>query len=67
MSNARYPAFFANDSLRRIGSVVYDTRLHRVAYLLPPDSLVGRPKPEVTSRWLSLDPLAAKYPSISSA
>jgi hypothetical protein len=65
LSNGRYPEFFDNDSLRRIGSVVYDTRLHRVAYLLPPDSLVGRPKPEVTSRWLSLDPLAAKYPGIS--
>ena len=57
LSNGRYPEFFANDSLRRIGSVVYNTRLRRIAYLLPGDSLVGRPRPEVTSRWFSPDPL----------
>ena len=61
LSNGRYPEFFANDSLRRIGSVVYNTRLRHIAYLLPGDSLVGRPRPEVTSRWFSPDPLAKKY------
>lgn len=65
LSNGRYPEFFRNDSLRRIGSVVYNTRLRRIAYLLPGDSLVGRAKPEVTSRWFSPDPLAEKYLSIS--
>lgn len=65
LSRGRYPEFFANDSLRRIGSVVYNTRLRRIAYLLPGDSLVGRAKPEVTSRWFSPDPLAAKFMSIS--
>lgn len=65
LSGGRYPEFFANDSLRRIGSVVYNTRLRRIAYLLPGDSLVGRAKPEVTSRWFSPDPLAAKLMSIS--
>jgi len=58
LSNGRYSEFFTNDSLRRIGSVIYNTRLRRIAYLLPPDSLVGRVKPEVTSRWFSPDPLA---------
>lgn len=61
LSNGRYPEFFHNDSLRRIGSVVYNTRLHQIAYLLPADSLVGRARPEVTSRWFSPDPLAEKY------
>ena len=61
LSNGRFQEFFTNDSLRRIGSVVYDTRLHRVAYLLPPDSLVGHAKPDITSRWISPDPLAEKY------
>lgn len=65
LSNGRYPEFFTNDSLRRIGSVIYNTRLRRIAYLLPPDSLVGRVKPEVTSRWFSPDPLAEKYLFIS--
>ena len=61
LSNGRYPEFFHNDSLRRIGSVVYNTRLRRIAYLLPGDSLMGRARPEVTSRWFSPDPLAEKY------
>lgn len=60
LSNGRFQEFFTNDSLRRIGSVVYDTRLHRVAYLLPPDSLIGHAKPDVTSRWISPDPLSEK-------
>ncbi len=61
LSNGRFQEFFTNDSLRRIGSVVYDTRLRRIAYLLPPDSLVGHAKPDITSRWMSPDPLAEKY------
>lgn len=61
LSNGRFQEFFTNDSLRRIGSAVYDTRLHRVAYLLPPDSLVGHAKAEITSRWISPDPLAEKF------
>jgi len=61
LSNGQYQEFFTNDSLRRIGSVVYDTRLKRVAYLLPPDSLVGHAKAEITSRWMSPDPLAHKF------
>jgi hypothetical protein len=65
LSNGRFPEFFTNDSLRRIGSVVYDTRLRRVAYLLPPDSLVGHAKPDITSRWISPDPLAEKDNFIS--
>ena len=54
-----------NDSLRRIGSVVYDTRRERVVSLLPPDSLVGRARAEVTARWLAVDPLAEKDAHIS--
>ncbi|SHJ85233.1 RHS repeat-associated core domain-containing protein [Hymenobacter daecheongensis DSM 21074] len=65
LSNGRFQEFFTNDSLRRIGSVVYDTRLRRVAYLLPPDSLVGHAKPDITSRWMSPDPLAEKFMYIS--
>lgn len=61
LSNGRFEEFFTNDSLRRIGSVVYNTRLRRVAYLLPPDSLVGHAKPDITSRWVSPDPLAEKF------
>ena len=48
-----------------IGSVVYDTRRERVVSLLPPDSLVGRARAEVTARWLAVDPLAEKDAHIS--
>ncbi len=65
LSNGRFQEFFTNDSLRRIGSVVYDTRLRRVAYLLPPDSLVGHAKPDITSRWMSPDALAEKFMYVS--
>jgi len=65
LTNGRYPEFFDNDSLRRIGTVVYDTRLERVAYLLPPDSLVGRLESDITARWISVDPLAEKDAHIS--
>jgi hypothetical protein len=65
LSNGRYPEFFPNDSLRRIGTVVYNTRLKQVASLLPGDSLVGRMKSEVTSHWLTIDPLAEKFAHIS--
>ncbi|MBD2770407.1 hypothetical protein IC235_21180 [Hymenobacter sp. BT664] len=65
LSNGRFQEFFTNDSLRRIGSVVYDTHLHRVAYLLPPDSLMGHAKPDITSRWMSPDPLAEKFMYVS--
>jgi hypothetical protein len=65
LSNGRYPEFFPNDSLRRVGSVVYNRRLHRIAYLLPPDSLLGRTKSEVTSRWWAVDPHAENYVNIT--
>lgn len=65
LSNGRYPEFFPNDSLRRVGSVVYNRRLHRIAYLLPPDSLLGRAKSEVTSRWWVVDPHAENYANIT--
>lgn len=65
LSNGRYPEFFDNDSLRRIGTVVYDTRLERVAYLLPPDSLVGRLESDITARWMAVDPLAEEDAHIS--
>ncbi len=65
LSNGRFQEFFTNDSLRRIGSVVYDTRLRRIAYLLPPDSLIGHAKPDITSRWMSPDALSEKFMYVS--
>ena len=61
LTAGRYPEFFAHDSLRRIGSVVYDTRRQRIAALLPTDSVAARIGNDVPTRWLSVDPLAHKF------
>jgi hypothetical protein len=65
LTHGRFPEYFDNDSLRRIGSVVYDTRLGRVAYLLPPDSLLGRLESDVSARFVTVDPLAEEDAHIS--
>ena len=65
LTAGRYPEFFAHDSLRRIGSVVYDTRRQRIAALLPTDSVAARIGNDVPTRWLSVDPLAHKFAGIS--
>ena len=53
-----------NDSLRKVGSVVYNRRLRKIARLLPLDTLRYH-TPDITGQWLSLDPFAEKYPEVS--
>ena len=65
LTYGRFPEYFDNDSLRRIGSVVYDTRLGRVAYLLPSDSLLGRLESDISARFVTVDPLAEEDAHIS--
>jgi len=67
LSDGKYQEFFFNDTLRRVGSVMFNTITGKIAYFIDEDSLsaedVGRSS--LVSRWLSQDPLAAKYPSMS--
>lgn len=67
LSNGKYQETFANDTLLRIGSVMYNQFTGEVVSVILNDTLYGEYnlRPEVASRWLSPDPLAAKYPNWS--
>jgi hypothetical protein len=63
LSNGKYHESFPNDTLVRIGSVLYNQFTHEVIAVVTQDTLYGEfdLKPEVLSRWLSPDPLAEKF------
>jgi hypothetical protein len=63
LSNGKYQESFPNDTLVRIGSVLYNQFTHEVIAVVTQDTLYGEfdLKPEVVSRWLSPDPLAEKF------
>jgi len=67
LSDGRYPEIFENDTLRIIGSIVFNTRSNKIEYFIEQDTTYSEStlKPEVVSRWLSIDPLAKKYPFFS--
>jgi hypothetical protein len=64
LSNGRYEEFFDQDSIERIGSLLYNVNSEKVIGFVD-DAADKTLKPEIISRWLSIDPLASKYPSIS--
>lgn len=67
LSKGQYPEVHLNDSLQRIGSVVVNMNTGKIYKLLPVDSVYStfEISPTVTTRWYSVDPLAAKYPDLS--
>src|SRR5665213_786217 len=68
LSNGRYVEYFTNDTLRRIGSVMFNTVTNKVEYFIPQDDIAWRAeldRAKEASRWLSVDPLASKYPDMS--
>jgi RHS repeat-associated protein len=67
MSNGKYQETFPNDSIMRIGSVMYNRNTGEVVSTVEHDTLYGEYdlKPEVVSRWLSTDPLGNKFPNWS--
>jgi hypothetical protein len=59
---------FPNDTLVRIGTVIFNTITNQVVDLVVLDSTNAndlRRQPYITSRWMSPDPLAEKYYEIS--
>ena len=60
LSNGKYNENFPNDSIMRIGSVLYNRNTGELVSVIPPDTL-GQPRTDVPSRWLSIDPLAHKF------
>jgi RHS repeat-associated protein len=63
LSDGKFQEFFPNDTLVPIGSVMYNTVTGQVVAFLTRDTLYAEYnlEPEVVSRWLSPDPLAAKF------
>ncbi len=65
LSNGRYNEFFSNDEIVQIGSVYLNTKTNQVVAFIEEDSDKATYLAEFSSRWLSIDPLAAKYPQVS--
>lgn len=68
LSNGRYIEHVQNDTLRQIGSVVMNTVTKKIEFIILEDELekikIARRDKEV-SRFMSVDPLASKYPFYS--
>lgn len=65
LSNGRYNEFFSNDEIVQIGTVLLNTRDNQVVAFIEEDTAKVRYLSELSTRWLSPDPLAAKYPQVS--
>jgi hypothetical protein len=65
LSKGRYKETFTNDEVVQIGTVLLNTKTQKIIKFLEEDTTVYAYKAEFTSRWLSPDPLAEKYPELS--
>ena len=65
LSNGRYLEFMNNDTLRQIGSVMFNTVRNEIEFIIPKDDLekikIAERDREV-SRFMSLDPLKSSFP-----
>lgn len=64
LSNGRYIEHVENDTLRQIGSVMFNMNTNKIEYFIPEDDLekvrIANRDREV-SRFMAVDPLSAKY------
>lgn len=67
LSKGKFIEFFPNDSLVQIGSVILDSRTNLIISFVVYDTTYSEAtlEPEVSSRFLQPDPLAAKFPNVS--
>ena len=65
LSKGRYKETFINENVMQIGTVLIDTRTYKVVKFLEEDATEVSYKAENTSRFLTMDPLAEKYPQQS--
>jgi hypothetical protein len=67
ISNGKFQEVFYYDSIVRVGSVVLNIKQRKISHFISRDTipLEATLEPEVVSRWLSPDPLAAKYPYLT--
>ncbi|MCC6448631.1 MAG: hypothetical protein IT215_08085 [Chitinophagaceae bacterium] len=68
LSNGRYIEYFTYDTLRQIGSVMFNTKTHKVQYFIAQDDSVKQKvarRAKEASRFMSPDPLARQFPFYS--
>ena len=65
LSDGRYKEFFNNDEVVQIGTVLLNTKTNKVVAFVEEDTAKTSYLAEFSSRWLSIDPLARKYPQFS--
>ena len=65
LSNGHYNEFFNNDEVVQIGTVLLNTQTNQIIAFVNEDTAKTRYLSQLPSRWMSPDPLAAKYPQIS--
>jgi hypothetical protein len=65
LSKGRYKEIFTNDGVLQIGTVTLDTRTNKIVQFLDEDTTKLAYKAENASRFLTIDPLAEKYPWLS--
>ena len=63
LSHGKYEEFFRNDTLMQVGTVILNTITGQVVAFVETDTLYSESsaQPQITSRWLSPDPLAEKF------
>jgi len=65
LSEGKYKEFFNNDQVVQIGTGLLNTKTNKVVAFVEEDTVKTSYLAEFSSRWLSVDPLAAKYSQFS--
>ena len=65
LSKGKYQEVFKNEEIVQIGTVLINTKTNKVIQLLEVDTAKINYTAELSSRFLTIDPLAEKYPWIS--
>jgi hypothetical protein len=65
LSKGKYEEIFTNNEVVQIGTVLINTKTNKVVKFLEADTTKQGYKAETSSRFLSIDPLAEKYPYLS--
>ena len=68
LSDGRYKETYGGDTVKRIGNVIFDIRTNKIVKFLEENDTTTyefRKGGDLSTRWLSIDPLAAKYPYLS--
>ena len=65
MTNGKFNEFFDLDSIQQVGDVLLNRYTMKVVGFAKRDSINPMPDAQLISRWISPDPLAEEYYSIS--